>query len=81
MGYNLKTSKVELIEANFHVFSIFLRVLVAAAAGTATSAIAPQTGKSMSAIRSHPKVFAAGGEVDEVCAHAGITAIADAIEF
>lgn len=70
---------------------------------TAALAVETQAGKPMSAIRSHPKVFAAGGgqvieaggstlggigvsgapggEADDVCAKAGIKAIADAIEF
>ena len=70
---------------------------------TAALGVETQAGKPMSAIRSHPKVFAAGGgqvieaggsmlggigvsgapggEADDVCANAGIKAIADAIEF
>ncbi len=70
---------------------------------TAALGVETQAGKPMSAIRSHPKVFAAaggqvieaggstlggigvsgapGGEADDVCAKAGIKAIADAIEF
>ena len=71
----------------------------------ATSALGAETqaGKPMSAIRNHPKVFAAGGgqiieagvtllggigvsgapggEADDGCAKAGITATAEAIEF
>jgi len=70
---------------------------------TAALGIETQAGKPMSAIRSHPKVLAAGGgqaieaggsvvggigvsgapggEADDVCAKAGIKAIADALEF
>ncbi|MEO7255160.1 MAG: heme-binding protein [Casimicrobium sp.] len=70
---------------------------------TAALGLETQAGKPMSAIRSHPKVLAAGGgqvieaagsvlggigvsgapggEADDVCAKAGIKAIADAIEF
>ena len=70
---------------------------------TAALAVETQAGRPMSAIRSHPKVFAAGGgqvieasgsvlggigvsgapggDADDVCAKAGIKAIADAIEF
>ena len=70
---------------------------------TTALAVETQPGKPMSAIRSHPKVLAAGGglvieaagsvvgaigvsgapggEADDVCAIAGIKAIADAIEF
>ena len=70
---------------------------------TAALGVETQAGKPMSAIRSHPRVFAAGGgqvieasgsvlggigvsgasggEADDVCAKAGIKAIADAIEF
>ncbi len=70
---------------------------------TAALGLETQAGKAMSAIRSHPKVLAAGGgqvieaggsalggigvsgapggEADDVCAKAGVKAIADAIEF